>query len=75
MTDPAVIVSKLNLINPQFDIDGNGQVDARADGVLLLRYMFGLRGDALIAGAVGVNPIPTRATAPLIEAYIQTLMP
>jgi hypothetical protein len=41
--------------------------------VLILRYLFGLRGDPLVAGALG--PLPARATAPAIEAYLQTLMP
>ena len=27
------------------DVDGNGQVDALTDGLLLLRSMFGLSGD------------------------------
>ena len=55
------------------DIDGNGQVDALTDAVLILRYLSGLRGPSLVAGAIG--PGATRTTAPDIEAYIQTLMP
>jgi len=35
------------------DIDGNGVVEAATDGVLLLRALFGLRGAALVAGALG----------------------
>ena len=34
------------------DIDGNATVDALTDGVLVVRYLFGLRGAALIANAV-----------------------
>jgi hypothetical protein len=41
--------------------------------LLITRYLFGLRGDPLIAGAVG--PLAKRKTAPDIEAYLQTLMP
>ena len=55
------------------DIDGNGRVDALTDGLLILRYLFGLRGAALIAGAV--DPAATRKTAPDIETYIQSLLP
>ena len=33
------------------DIDGNGIVDALTDGLLLLRYLFGLFGNDLINGA------------------------
>jgi hypothetical protein len=48
-------------------------VDALTDGLLVLRYMFGLRGGALIAGAI--DPLATRTTPDAIEAYLQTLMP
>lgn len=49
------------------DIDGNGQVDALTDGVLTLRYLLGLRGPALVAGATG--NCASRDTA-AIEAYL-----
>ena len=52
----------------EFDIDGNGAVDALTDGLLLLRYMMGLRGEALIDHAVGASA--ERNTAPDIESYI-----
>ena len=32
------------------DIDGDGNVDALTDGLLLLRYLFGLSGDTLTVG-------------------------
>jgi hypothetical protein len=54
-----------------FDIDGNGTVDAATDGVLIMRYMLGLRGDTLIAGVLGVGA--TRNTAKLVTDYLQTL--
>jgi hypothetical protein len=50
------------------DIDQNGTVDALTDGLLLLRYAFGLRGSALVSGAVG--PGAARNTAAAIEAYL-----
>ena len=34
------------------DLDGNDNYDALTDGLLLLRGMFGLDGDALITGTV-----------------------
>ena len=37
------------------DIDGNGKSDALTDGLLLLRGMFGLTGDALITGVLAPN--------------------
>jgi LasA protease len=51
-----------------FDIDGNGTAEAATDGVLLLRYMLGLRGNALIAGAVGLGA--SRQTATDIQNFI-----
>ena len=55
------------------DIDGNGNVDALTDGLMLLRYLFNLTGDALIDSAVAGDA--TRTTAADIEAYINSLMP
>jgi hypothetical protein len=72
-TDPAVIKSCLDGIRTSLDIDGNGTSDAWTDGLLVLRYLFGLRGDSLISGAA--DPSGSRKTAADIETYIQTLMP
>ena len=55
------------------DIDGSGNVDALTDGLLLLRYLFNLRGDALIAGAIAGGA--ERSSAADVEAYIISLMP
>ncbi len=54
------------------DIDGNGNPDPLTDGVLFLRYLFGIRGAALIVGAVA--PGAPRDTAPEIETYIAGLI-
>jgi hypothetical protein len=72
-TDPAAIKAYLDGMRPALDVDGNDTADAQTDGLLILRYMFGLRGNALIAGAV--DPGGTRTNAAAIEAYIQSLMP
>ena len=53
------------------DIDGNGVVDALTDGLLLIRWQFGLKGPGLIANAIGPNA--TRNTAALVEAYLTKL--
>ena len=37
------------------DIDGDGQYDALTDGLLLLRYFFGLTGDSLLSGVISTN--------------------
>ena len=55
------------------DIDGSGNVDALTDGLLLLRYLFGLRGDSLVSGAVAGTA--TRTEAADIEAYIVGMSP
>ena len=55
------------------DIDGDGGVDALTDGLMLLRYLFGLRGATLISGATAVGA--DRSTAASVEAYIISLMP
>jgi hypothetical protein len=49
------------------------QVDALTDGFMLVRYMLGMRGDALISGAIGPNA--NRVLAKEIEDYIKMLMP
>ena len=55
------------------DIDQSGEVDALTDGLLTLRYLFGLQGDTLINGVVAEDA--TRTTAEEIEAHLETLMP
>jgi hypothetical protein len=72
-TDPAAIKSYLDAMRPALDVDGNGTADPLTDGMLIFRYLYGLRGSALIAGAVG--SLATRPTAAAIETYLQTLMP
>jgi hypothetical protein len=72
-TTPMQIGDYLTDIKPALDVDGNGQADALTDGLLIIRYLFGLRGNSLVAGAV--DPLATRKTASEIESYIQSLMP
>ncbi|MBK7471650.1 MAG: Ig-like domain repeat protein [Betaproteobacteria bacterium] len=72
-TDPAEIEGYLDAIRPLLDIDDNGSVDPSTDGMLILRYLFGLRGNALIAGAF--DPMGNRNTAGDIETYIESLLP
>ena len=51
------------------DIDGDGSTDALTDGLLLLRYLFGFRGNALVDGAI--SPYATRTTADEIVDYLE----
>jgi hypothetical protein len=56
---------------PLFDVDGNGAISALTDGLLNLRFGFGLTDSALVSGAVSGNC--TRCTADAIEAYLASL--
>lgn len=69
---PEAMASYLATIGPALDIDGNGQIDALTDGLLVIRYLFGLRGNALINGAY--DPLGTRATVSAIETYLDSLV-
>jgi len=51
------------------DVDGNGGAEPLTDGVLVMRYLSGLRGEDLIAGAVDTEHC-TRCTAEAIESYL-----
>jgi len=53
------------------DIDGDGVVDPLTDGLLLMRWLFGIRGGALVDGASSANA--ARASSELIEAYLGAL--
>ncbi|MBF0451012.1 MAG: IPT/TIG domain-containing protein [Candidatus Magnetomorum sp.] len=58
---------------PLFDIDGNGAVNALADGLLLVRYLFGFRGYELI---YNLNvPDCTRCNSADIIEYIRQIKP
>jgi len=72
-TDTDAIKAYLDGIRPALDVDDDGTKDPLTDGLLIMRYLFGLRDGALIAGAVG--PLAQRNTADAIEAYLQALMP
>ena len=69
---PEIIEDVLAALEPLFDVDGNGVTTPLTDGVLLLRYLLGIRGDDLIAGAVG--PGCTRCLATQIEGYLEGLV-
>jgi hypothetical protein len=67
MTGPE-IVSYLAGVGAILDVDGNLQVSPLTDGLLNLRFLFGFRGDVLIANAVGEGA--SRSTAPQIEDWL-----
>ncbi len=64
------IDAQSNPSNPPMalDIDGDGHALATTDGVVLLRTMLGLSGNAVTAGAIGASP--SRAAWADIRAYL-----
>ena len=73
--DPVAVKAYLDAIRSKLDIDGDSTYDAATDGVLILRYLLGFRGAALINGAIATAPrTPTRVLATDIEIYIRSLM-
>ena len=71
--EPVHTCANSNVIYATFDIDQNGSVGALSDGLILLRYFFGLRGEGLIADVLADDA--TRTSAGDIEAYIESHMP
>jgi hypothetical protein len=70
---PAATQQYMDAMRLVLDVDGNGQADALTDGLMLIRYLFGVRGTALINNAIGTGA--TRTTAAQIEPFLQSLMP
>ena len=72
IVDPATVAARVDAIGAGLDVDGDGRSDALTDGILIIRYMFGFRGPALIQSAV--SPGAPRATSALIEAHIAGIL-
>jgi hypothetical protein len=70
-TDSVDIEARIAMLGDLADVDGNGQIDALSDGMLILRYLFGLEGDILVKGVVA--PDATRSTAEEIQAHLESL--
>ena len=71
-TSNIAVQGYLDDIRPLLDVDGNGQADALTDGLMLIRYFFGLRGNALTQSAIGAGA--KRQSAMDIEPYIAGLV-
>ena len=52
------------------DVDGNGRIESTTDGLLMMRYMLGIRGSALVSGALGAGA--SRTLPADIENYLAT---
>jgi hypothetical protein len=68
----AAIEERLTALFAVFDIDDNGSLAPLTDGLLVLRYLFGFRGNTLIANAIGNGA--ERDTAPEVESYLASLL-
>ncbi len=55
------------------DIDANNGYLPESDGLLIMRYLFGLRGAALSAGATGTGA--TRTGDPALPTYLLDILP
>ena len=65
------LMSRLDMLEEQLDVDGNGSKDALTDGLMVLRYLFGIRGDLLISDVIGSGA--TRGTVEEIESQLNSL--
>ena len=54
-----------------WDFDGNGDADALTDGLIMMRYSFGLRGDSMADNVMAANSV---MSAPQVEERIQKSM-
>ena len=60
--------SQVKATDLSWDVDSDGNIDALTDGLLLLRYTFGLRGNDLASGAVSTDsPLSLSAVETRIE--------
>jgi hypothetical protein len=69
----AEIQSNLEKAEVIMDIDGNGSIGALSDGLLLLRYMFGIPDEMLVNGVIAADA--TRPSAADISQHIELYMP
>lgn len=71
----AAIKAYLDSSRVLLDVDGSGgEPDPLTDGMLILRHLFGFRGEALIQGSV-VGASATRKDANAISNSINSMMP
>ena len=64
------IESRVASLGSALDIDDNSRIDALTDGLIILRYLFGLRGETLITGVIANDA--QRVSSAEVESYILT---
>ena len=65
------MIAYLATIEDLLDVDGNGITDGLTDGILILRYLFGITGAGLTNGALGAGAM--RTTPAQIVAYLDLI--
>ena len=63
------IKERISHLGDLIDADGSGQIDALTDGLLILRFLFGLEGDDLTGGVLAPNA--TRDSYQVYEHLLQ----
>jgi hypothetical protein len=71
--DASSIASYLGDLGATLDADGDGELTPLTDGLLILRFLFGFTGSALVTGAVDTSDC-TRCDAADVAAYLSTLI-
>jgi hypothetical protein len=61
----------LSITDATWDYDGDGEADALTDGLIMMRYTFGLRGDTMAQGAMSTNSVMSVAQ---VEERVQGSM-
>ena len=69
---PGEIEDRIIALGMKIDIDNNGDLDALTDGLLILRYLFGLTGETLTNNVISSNAV--RADSDDIESYMNGLL-
>ena len=66
------IQARIDAMGNTLDVDNNSTRDALTDGLIILRYLFGLRGDVLTSGVVASDA--KRTSSQEIQSYLESLM-
>ena len=65
------LIQRFNSTGLLLDIDDDKSIDALTDGLLILRFLFGIRGENLSSNALAPNA--GRTTVRELEEYLQSL--
>ncbi len=70
---PSAVETRIESILPIADVDGNGEIDALTDGLIVLRYLFEIKDESLINAVVSSNA--TRSSLIEISQHLIDHMP